>query len=130
MFPAALTSGPGGGGLTSFLRSSDRQPDCKRRTFSKLAGNIDRTGAVSNDSVGDGQADSHACTHSLGGKAGLENAAKVLLWNSFAGIANLDHSKAIFFVCSDIDSSLSLDRLPGIDEQVHVDLVELADVAK
>ena len=88
------------------------------------------------DTVADGQSQPGPFSHFLGGEEWIENPLQVLLRNSAAGIDDRDlhHGHGLrarlrapglgTTAASDGDAALLLDRMLGVDEHVHDDLLD------
>ena len=79
-----------------------------------------------NDAVHHGQAQARTLTDTFGGEEGFKNAGDVFRGDAFAGIADFDTDPIIGFLAgADADRALRFNGVPGVDQQVHEDLVEL-----
>ena len=79
--------------------------------------------------VGDRQPKASSLPHRLGGEKRFEDPRELFLGDAAPGVFNPHFDKAAMTAGGDADLALGLDGLPGVDQEVHEDLVQAAGIA-
>src|SRR5687767_10849382 len=77
------------------------------------------------DPIADREAEAGPYTDTFGGEAWVEDARQLILRDSFAGVLELEDDLRAFGPGADVDPALAVDRLHGVGQQVHEDLIQL-----
>src|SRR5574337_1739729 len=84
---------------------------------------------LADDTITEAQAQPHPVPHFLGGKELIEDLREIRLWNAAAVIPDNDADFIPTGNGSNPDRSGLGNRLSGIEQQIHEDLVDLAGLA-
>ena len=90
---------------------------------------MDPAAMLLDDAVADAQAQAGPLSHRFGREERLKDPLEMLFGNADAVVLDLDFNGSIERPRPDPDIAPVVDRLEGIQEQVHQDLVQLARIA-
>ena len=78
---------------------------------------------ILNNAGRDGKAQASSNANTFSGKSGVKDFIQMLLRNACSSVGDGDSYLMIHEGCGDSDLSFALDRLTGINKQVHENLV-------